>query len=176
MAWARSCPEVLELELCTVEVVAETAIVDAEVPVKNGLEGCSELTELITWLATPSSDEMYWPTGPVLEEMFSSEPSWPPAAEVRVWGQVTVVPLTSGLDASPKLTVTAPSDPVLTEIWARLERSSSAESRWSISVLGEMPACWAWLIWALSVAICCASWATWPLALVSAEYCWEAWL
>ena len=58
--------------------------------------------------------------------MLSSEPSWPPAAEVSVWGQVTVVPLTSGLEASPKLTVTAPSEPVLTEIWARPERSSSA--------------------------------------------------
>src|ERR1700749_1223241 len=111
MAWARSCPEVLELELCTVEVVADTAIVDAEVPVKNGLEGCSELTELMTWLATPSSWDRYWPIGPVLDDMFSSEPSWPPAAEVSVCGQVTVVPLTSGVEASPKLTVTAPSDP-----------------------------------------------------------------
>src|ERR1700749_4819381 len=131
MAWARSCPEGLELEDCPEGVVAETAIVEAEVPVKKGLEGCSALTELITWLATPSSEEMYWPTGPVLEEMFSSEPSWPPAAEVRVWGQVTLVPLTSGLEASPKVTVTEPSAPVLTEMLARLERSSRALSRWS---------------------------------------------
>ena len=87
-----------------------------------------------------------------------------------------MVPLTSGLEASPKPTVTEPSEPVLTEIWARLERSSSALSRWSISVLGVMPACWAWLIWALSVAIVWASWATWPLAPVRDAYCWEAWL
>src|ERR1700742_4538534 len=174
MAWARSCPEVLELEVCTVPVLAETAMVEAEVPVKKGLEGCSALTELITWLATPSSEEMYWPTGPVLEDMLSSEPSWPPAAEVRVWGQVTLVPLTSGLEASPKLTVTAPLEPVLTEMLARLERSSIAWSRWSISVLGETPACVAWAICWLRVAIVWASWATWPFDPVSDAYCCEA--
>ncbi len=111
MPWARSAPEVLELDVCTVLGVADTAIVPAVVPLKNGLEGWSALTELTTWLATLSSEEMYWPTGPVLEDMLSSEPSWPPAAEVSVWGQVTVVPLTSGLEASPKLTDTAPLEP-----------------------------------------------------------------
>ena len=48
-----------------------------------------------------------------------------------------MVPLTSGEDASPKLIVTAPLEPVLTDTWARLERLSIRLSRWSSRALGD---------------------------------------
>jgi hypothetical protein len=89
---------------------------------------------------------------------------------------VTVVPLTSGEDASPKLIVTAPFEPVLTETCARLERSSTRLSRWSSRALGDWPAWVACVICALSVAICWASCWTWPLVPVRVAYCWPAWV
>src|SRR6202007_1567861 len=136
---AKSAPDVLELEVCMVEAVAETAIVDAEVPPKNGLEGCSALTELMTCPATLSSADWNWPMGPVDEERLSRAPSCPPEAEVNVWGHVTVLPLISGVAASPKLTVTEPSLWLVTEICARDDRSSSRLSRWSSRALGVWP-------------------------------------
>jgi len=102
-------------------------------------------------------------------------PSWPPAAAVSVWGQLTVVPFTSGDAASPSVTWTIPLPWSVTEMLAIPDNESSNWSRWSSRSLALMPAACIWLICPLSWAIWLASvWITPVGDAVSVWYCCAA--